>query len=70
MSGSCKDCKHWDTEPLIAGFGVWGFCQIAAHRAMPKKSGLDRAYAVNLKCEDSELMTGANFGCVHFEAKD
>ncbi len=69
IGGLCKDCKHWDTEPLLAGLGAWGFCRIASHAAMPKRSDLDGGYAVNTECEGSEFMTAGYFGCVQFSKR-
>jgi hypothetical protein len=68
--GLCKDCRYWnrrDAGPLAI---MWGYCDAASQSLIKERTQtLSRAYATNLRRDDSELLTGADFGCVQFEEK-
>ena len=58
MTKTCKNCKWWDRDYQFVGEGV---CKIL--------SGFDKPGVYGDCCDGSEIVSRADFGCIHFEPK-
>ncbi len=76
--GYCKDCKFWKqhTEPIPLNRRVLihtGHCSNENLQYLtpmkPEEEKAGRLYYEDSEEYRAELMTDAEFGCIHFEAK-
>ena len=86
MSGLCKDCKHWNTEPRndVYQFGKPSLkwpqrsC-LKVIDVYSRETELTDEQKINLPADlafvdvyevyPNELMTGPDFGCIHFSPR-
>ena len=61
MSGRCKDCRWWEGHESADKRG-WASC---GHSVSFKEVVADKIF----EDEYSSIMTGPEFGCVHFEGR-
>ena len=59
--GQCKDCRYWDKA-----FDRMGNCR----KSFPDYPTSGFGYWNERGWWKSDVLTGKNFGCVHWEAKD
>jgi hypothetical protein len=73
MSGACKDCTHWDFSPAGPNdaLPLFGVCEhpklVLSYHVTQEELSLDSltVYAA----EDRGVLTGPDFGCIHYTAK-
>ena len=64
----CQDCKFWQPDPDFPDLGrcIRSFCCYCLH--LSRKLPAD--VVIHVGYEDAELLTGKDFGCIHFMPKD
>lgn len=63
--GRCETCQHWNSKRLAQPEG-WGFC----NKETLDESKLDRFAALGSLVGAHEMtVTGAKFGCIHYEGR-
>lgn len=69
MDGRCKDCKHWERETVFVSMPNFGSCDHEAN-GMEVEDGFG-SFVFGDSYPDSlaDVITGPEFGCVHFEQK-
>jgi hypothetical protein len=69
---TCQYCRHWErNNPLDAGwenlFGCCGSPKLAEEEDTPAPAA-DMLLYTDMYGEGARVMTGQDFGCIHWEA--
>lgn len=79
MSNTCKDCDHWSRRPegeLVPRIGRFGDCSCfwikAIDKYYPTWEMMESGLYIDVfdAREPYSVISGENFGCVHFERKE
>lgn len=61
---TCKDCRWWKDQRV--DIGDWRACTFP-HARWPAAHGVSTLYA---STDDAPVVTGPDFGCVNWEARE